>query len=61
MLSAVRLFLDPTGLIVFHLSLTVNHGEFGMAKIKLRTLENMDTHGTLIHASVICLRFQFRR
>lgn len=50
MLSVVRFFLDPSGLIVLHLSLTVNHGEFGMAKIKFSMSENIDAHGTLVDA-----------
>lgn len=49
-------------LIFLHLSLTVNHGEPGMAKKKkLNMSENMDTHGTLgllstVHAVVLSVQ-----
>ncbi len=58
MSSVVNLFLDPTGLIFPHLSLTVNHGEPGMAKKKkkLNMSENMDTHGTFVlYTLIVCI------
>lgn len=53
MSSVVKLFLDPTGLIFRHLS--VSHGEPGMVKKKLINMsENMNTQGTLV---LHCSRF----
>lgn len=53
MSSVVKLFLDPTGLIFRHLS--VSHGEPGMVKKKIINMsENMTSQGTLL---LHCSRF----